>query len=69
MDFARYVFVTDSPWLGIPCICILCLAAVVGTLGNLMILIVIAFNETKSVESFLMANLALSDLYITAVHG
>ena len=67
MDYARHEFVTDSPWLGIPCVCVLGLAAAVGTFENIIIIIVILLKKTKSAESFLMANLALSDLYITVV--
>lgn len=66
--FHRHRFVIESPEIAIPCLVILFIASVLGTFGNVLILI--AVKRTKqlhNVESVLIVNLAISDMYVTAV--
>ncbi|KAJ8301991.1 hypothetical protein KUTeg_020978 [Tegillarca granosa] len=66
--FHRHRFIVESPEIAIPCLIILFIASVLGTFGNVLILV--AVKRTKqlhNVESILIVNLAISDMYVTAV--
>ena len=66
--FGRYEFITESPALAITSIVLLSIASLVGTFGNVLILIVISkTKEMKHKQSIFMINLALSDLFVTVV--
>ncbi|XP_056016843.1 uncharacterized protein LOC125675697 [Ostrea edulis] len=66
--FDRYQFVTESPGVAISLIIILLLAGLIGTFGNVLILLAICvMKNMKSLESIFIANLAISDIYVTIV--
>ncbi|XP_061193535.1 melatonin receptor type 1B-A-like [Saccostrea echinata] len=66
--FDRYQFVTESPGVAISLIVILLLAGLVGTCGNILILLALCVTKKmKSLESIFIANLAISDMYVTLV--
>lgn len=66
--FDRYEFVTESPGVAISLIVILLLAGLVGTGGNILILLALCVTKNmKSLESIFIANLAISDMYVTLV--
>ncbi|XP_069142045.1 melatonin receptor type 1B-B-like [Argopecten irradians] len=64
----RHQFLLDSPGLAIPCIIVLTSASVVGTFGNVLVIIAVATQKAlQNKESIFVVNLAMSDLYITTV--
>ncbi|XP_060589642.1 melatonin receptor type 1B-B-like [Ruditapes philippinarum] len=64
--YERHQFIITEPWLAIPCIIILLIASVAGTFGNMLTLVVIATkSRQRNAESIFIANLAISDLYVT----
>ena len=66
--FGKHEFISSSPWTAYPSILILCLASLVGTGGNVMTILALAMNKhIRNVESAFFVNLAISDLYVTAV--
>lgn len=66
--FDRYQFLTESPGVAISVIVILLLAGLVGTCGNILILLALCvMKNMKSLESIFIANLAISDMYVTLV--
>jgi hypothetical protein len=66
--FDRYQFVTESPGVAISLIIILLLAGLIGTCGNVLILLALCvIRNMKSLESIFIANLAISDTYVTLV--
>ncbi|WAR07884.1 MTR1A-like protein [Mya arenaria] len=66
--YGRHEFLRTRPGLAVPCIIVLGVASIVGTLGNLLILFVIATKrKLRNVESIFIVNLAISDLYVTVV--
>lgn len=66
--FGQYEFILDTPGFAISCIVILTLASVVGTFGNVMILIVVSkTKELRQTQSIFIVNLAISDLYVTLI--
>ncbi|WAR25917.1 MTR1A-like protein [Mya arenaria] len=66
--YGRHEFLQTRPELAVPCIIVLGFASIVGTLGNLLILFVIATKKKlRNVESIFIVNLAISDLYVTVV--
>lgn len=65
-SFERYQFVLQSPGTAIPSLVMLVFAALAGTFGNILILITLF--TTKNLHKFeciFMANLAISDMYVT----
>lgn len=61
--FDRYQFLTESPGVAISVIVILLLAGLVGTCGNILILLALCvMKDMKSLESIFIANLAISDI-------
>ena len=66
--FAKFEFVQDSPWIAFPIVVILFAASVMGTFGNILILLsVLMCKNVRTVESTFIVNLALSDLYVTLI--
>ena len=66
--FRGYEFVKDSPGLAISSIVFLSIASLIGTFGNIVILIVIAkTKEMKHMETIFLVNITISDLYITLI--
>jgi hypothetical protein len=66
--YERHQFIITEPWLAIPCIIILIVASVAGTFGNILTLVVIATKtRRRNAETFFIANLAISDLYVTTL--
>lgn len=67
-SFGRHEFLTNNPWTAIPTILILFIASVGGTLGNVLTLLAVAMSKRlKNIETIFMVNLAISDLYVTAI--
>ncbi|WAR07886.1 OPSD2-like protein [Mya arenaria] len=68
VQYGRHEVLQTRPELSVPCIIVLGLASIVGTLGNLLILFVIATKrKLRNVESIFIVNLAISDLFVTVV--
>lgn len=66
--FGKYDFIHDAPGIAISCIVLLMLASVVGTFGNIMILIVVSkTKELRQTQSIFIINLAISDMYVTLI--
>ena len=66
--FGKHEFVNTRPWTAIPVIVILSIASLVGTAGNIMILLAIALSQNlRNVEAIFIVNLAISDLYVTLI--
>ncbi|XP_063428055.1 melatonin receptor type 1B-A-like [Mytilus trossulus] len=64
--FGRYGFVDESPAVAIPILMILVFASLIGTFGNILILItIITTKNLQRLECIFMANLAFSDMYVT----
>ncbi|KAK3098101.1 hypothetical protein FSP39_016114 [Pinctada imbricata] len=64
--FGRHEFLLEYPAVSIPCLVILVLAAIVGTFGNILILLAIGTTKNlRTLEGIFIANLAISDLYVT----
>ncbi|KAH3819150.1 hypothetical protein DPMN_120883 [Dreissena polymorpha] len=61
-------YVTENPFLGITYVIILGVTSVVGTFGNGLILYVVSVKKIiGKVESIFILNLAVSDIFVTAV--
>ncbi|KAK3581244.1 hypothetical protein CHS0354_032965 [Potamilus streckersoni] len=66
--YMRHEFLNYNPNIVVPCIVILAMASVVGTAGNILILLAVATNKAlRNVESIFIVNLAYSDLYVTLI--
>ena len=66
--FAKYEFVQTNPWLAFPVVLVLFAASLVGTSGNILILLsVLLCKNVRTVESTFIVNLALSDMFVTLV--
>lgn len=64
---ARHQFISELPGIAIPSLIVLVFGAVVGTFGNILTMITIYTSRNlQRLECIFMANLAFSDLYITA---
>lgn len=67
-SFGRHGFLRANPWTAIPSIAVLSLASLGGTFGNVLTLLSVALcKEVRNVESVFIVNLAISDLYVTAI--
>ena len=67
-SYGKHGFISVYPWTASLSILIICLASLLGTGGNLLTILAIALNKRiRNVESMFFFNLALSDLYVTAV--
>lgn len=61
-------FVDTWPGLAIFLLIVLCIASLLGTLGNVLILVSVATQkELQNVESVFIVNLAMCDLYVTVL--
>ena len=68
MRWEPYEFLEVQPALSILLITVLVIASVVGTCGNVLILVAIATQrDLHSVESVFVVNLACCDLYVTLI--
>ncbi|KAJ8322099.1 hypothetical protein KUTeg_000570 [Tegillarca granosa] len=66
--FGRHQFVRERPEVAIPCLIILCLAAIIGTFGNILILSAIfKYKKLRNVEAIFIVNLAFSDVFVTTI--
>lgn len=66
--YGRYGFITERTPIAVPVVTLLSLASIVGTFGNILILLVSCSKKISSkVEAIFIINLALSDLYVTIV--
>ena len=66
--FEPYEFLKVNPWIAIPCLIVLIVASLGGTFGNVLTLLAVALSkEIRNVEKTFIFNLALSDLYVTAI--
>jgi len=66
--FGKYEFIQATPGFAILCIVLLTLASVVGTFGNVLILIVVSkTKELRQTQSIFIVNLAISDMYVTLI--
>ena len=66
--FGKHEFIRTKPWTAIPVIVILSVASFVGTAGNILTLLAIASNKKlRNAEMIFIVNLAISDLYVTAI--
>ncbi|XP_033744551.1 melatonin receptor type 1B-B-like [Pecten maximus] len=66
--WGRHQFLQESPGLAIPCIIVLTFASIVGTFGNVLVIVAVSTQKSlKNRESIFIVNLAISDLYITTV--
>ena len=64
----KHEFITLYPWTAYSSILIVCLASLFGTAGNVLTVLAIAVNKNiRNVESVFFLNLAVSDLYVTAI--
>ena len=67
-EFGRYEFLQHKPWIAIPSIIILAIVSSGGTFGNILTILAVAFSrKIRHVEKAFVVNLALSDLYVTAI--
>ena len=68
LRFEPYEFLTVQPALYIILVTILIIASVVGTCGNVLILVAIGTQRNlQNVESIFVVNLACCDLYVTLI--
>ncbi|VDI28886.1 Hypothetical predicted protein, partial [Mytilus galloprovincialis] len=66
--FRRFEFIQDSPVSAILSMIFLTIASVVGTFGNIIILMIVSkTKELKQVQSVFIVNLAISDMYVTLI--
>jgi len=66
--FGRHQFATESPGVAIPCLIILFIAAIVGTFGNILIIVsILTQRKLRNKESIFIMNLAMSDMYVTLI--
>ncbi|KAK3609835.1 hypothetical protein CHS0354_029875 [Potamilus streckersoni] len=66
--FGRYEFLQKNPHIAIPCIIMVSIASLAGTFGNILILTAVATHKkVRNIESVFIVNLAMSDLYVTAI--
>ncbi|KAL3851850.1 hypothetical protein ACJMK2_015552 [Sinanodonta woodiana] len=66
--YLKHQFLNSHPHIVLPCLVILVVASVVGTAGNILILLAVArTKELRNVESFFIVNMACSDLYVTLI--
>lgn len=63
--FGRFQFVWEAPGIALTSVLILAIAALVGTSGNLLILVSVC--HTIKGKSLFVGNLAVSDLFVTLI--
>lgn len=64
----RFEFISEYPGIAITCIVVLAIASLIGTIGNILILLVIVkTKELRQTQSIFIVNMALSDVYVTLV--
>ncbi|KAL3851667.1 hypothetical protein ACJMK2_015396 [Sinanodonta woodiana] len=66
--FGRHEFLKEHPHIVIPTIIVVSIASVTGTFGNILILMAVAsFKKLRNIESIFIVNLAISDMFVTAI--
>lgn len=66
--YGPYEFVAGNTAVALPVIILLLIASVIGTFGNLLILTVVLMKRSwRHVEIIFIGNLAIADMYVTAV--
>lgn len=66
--FGRFQFVWEAPGIALTSVLILAIAALIGTFGNLLILVSVCHTiKRKSLEFIFVGNLAVSDLFVTLI--
>lgn len=66
--FGRFQFVWEALGIALTSVLILAIAALVGTFGNLLILVSVCHTiKRKSLEFIFVGNLAVSDLFVTLI--
>lgn len=66
--YGRYEFLKTRTLLAIPVVIIVSIAAVAGTVGNALTLVVVGSNMLgRNVTTTFIMNLAVSDLFVTLV--
>lgn len=64
----RHDFIKSNTVVALSTLLVLTLAALVGTCGNIIILIAVSTRNTlRKVETVFIVNLAIADLYVTSV--
>ncbi|KAL4226623.1 hypothetical protein ACF0H5_014606 [Mactra antiquata] len=68
--YDRFEFVTESPYIAIPSALIVGIASLVGSVGNLILLIVLATNKSlHNNDTIFIVNLIISDSYVVCIAG
>ncbi|XP_046363509.2 melatonin receptor type 1B-B-like [Haliotis rufescens] len=68
LKFGRHEFLNEETEMAIPILIILGLATLMGTFGNVLILVAVATRKSlHNVESIFIVNLACSDMYVTTL--
>ncbi|KAK3609833.1 hypothetical protein CHS0354_029873 [Potamilus streckersoni] len=66
--FRRYEFLKEKPHIAIASIIMISVASMEGIFGNILIPIAVATHKKlRNIESVFIVNLAMSDLYVTAI--
>ncbi|KAK3609838.1 hypothetical protein CHS0354_029878 [Potamilus streckersoni] len=66
--YGRLEFLQEKPHIAIPTIVIISLASIAGTFGNILILMAVAtYKKLKNIESVFIVNLAICDMFVTAI--
>jgi hypothetical protein len=66
--FGQYEFIRNNPGLAIVSIILLSIASIVGTIGNILIpIVMIRMKELKKPRSVFIINLVIADLYVTLI--
>ncbi|KAL4226622.1 Melanopsin [Mactra antiquata] len=68
--YDRFEFVTESPYLAIPSALIVGIASLIGTVGNLILIVVLATNKSlHNIDTIFVVNLVISDSYVVCIAG
>ena len=66
--FGQYEFIRNNPGLAIVSIILLSIASIVGTIGNILIpIVMIKMKELKKPRSIFIINLVIADIYVTLI--
>ena len=66
--YGKHEFMESYPWIAYPTVLIVFVAAISGTVGNILIITaVVTYKKIRNKESCFVFNLAISDLYVTAI--
>ncbi|KAL3851665.1 hypothetical protein ACJMK2_015394 [Sinanodonta woodiana] len=66
--FGRLDFLQEKPYIAIPTIIIISIAAIAGTFGNMLIIMAVAtYKKLQNIESTFIVNMAISDMFVTVI--